>query len=227
MSDTADWIEKKYYTCVRSSVCSGCNLPCCLCFCSGSGEDSLDRLLPPAGAPRRKSATSLSKTEPPLLRTGTRTIYTAGRPPWYDEHGAQSKEAFVIGMMMFLLLLTVFSFHPLRAKRKLWAAEPVPVLLLCLYIPINTLCCHRTCIPPDNIRHTLKNTHNGPLKCCVDLQGCVGAAPQGRPPWPIRSLRLWMCRGLCCCLWILSTRWERHAFYVAVTNYLWVHCRRK
>uniref|UniRef100_A0A3B5AF17 Uridine-cytidine kinase n=1 Tax=Stegastes partitus TaxID=144197 RepID=A0A3B5AF17_9TELE len=60
--------------------------------------DSLDRLLPPAGAPRRKSATSLSKTEPPLLRTGTRTIYTAGRPPWYDEHGAQSKEAFVIGL---------------------------------------------------------------------------------------------------------------------------------
>uniref|UniRef100_A0A672IPN6 Uridine-cytidine kinase-like 1 n=1 Tax=Salarias fasciatus TaxID=181472 RepID=A0A672IPN6_SALFA len=51
-----------------------------------------------AGAPRRKSATSLSKTEPPLLRTGTRTIYTAGRPPWYDEHGAQSKEAFVIGL---------------------------------------------------------------------------------------------------------------------------------
>lgn len=67
---------------------------CCL---SGSGEDSLDRLLPLVNAPRRKSMT-LSKTEPPLLRTGTRTIYTAGRPPWYDEHGAQSKEAFVIGM---------------------------------------------------------------------------------------------------------------------------------
>uniref|UniRef100_A0A8C2XBA8 uridine/cytidine kinase n=1 Tax=Cyclopterus lumpus TaxID=8103 RepID=A0A8C2XBA8_CYCLU len=67
------------------------------CPARGSGEDSLDRLLPPAGAPRRKSTTSLSTTEPPLLRTGTRTIYTAGRPPWYDEHGAQSKEAFVIG----------------------------------------------------------------------------------------------------------------------------------
>uniref|UniRef100_A0A1A8IZ08 Uridine-cytidine kinase-like 1 n=1 Tax=Nothobranchius kuhntae TaxID=321403 RepID=A0A1A8IZ08_NOTKU len=65
---------------------------------SGSGEDSLDRLLPHTGTHRRKSATSLSKTEPPLLRTGTRTIYTAGRPPWYDEHGAQSKEAFVIGL---------------------------------------------------------------------------------------------------------------------------------
>ncbi|XP_008317491.1 uridine-cytidine kinase-like 1a isoform X2 [Cynoglossus semilaevis] len=65
---------------------------------SGSGEDSLDRLLPPSGAPRRRSTTSLSKSEPPLLRTGTRTIYTAGRPPWYDEHGAQPKEAFVIGL---------------------------------------------------------------------------------------------------------------------------------
>ncbi|KAL2103293.1 hypothetical protein ACEWY4_000161 [Coilia grayii] len=63
----------------------------------GSGEDSLDRLLPPVRAPRRKSMT-LGKAEPPLLRTGTRTIYTAGRPPWYDEHGAQSKEAFVIGL---------------------------------------------------------------------------------------------------------------------------------
>ncbi|XP_034731496.1 uridine-cytidine kinase-like 1 isoform X3 [Etheostoma cragini] len=98
---------------------------------SGSGEDSLDRLLPPAGAPRMKS-TSLNTTDPPLLRTGTRTVYTAGRPPWYDEHGAQSKEAL--------------------------------------------------------------------------SSGCVGAAPQGRPPWPIRSPRLWMCRRLCCCLWILSTR---------------------
>uniref|UniRef100_A0A671LDS6 Uridine-cytidine kinase n=1 Tax=Sinocyclocheilus anshuiensis TaxID=1608454 RepID=A0A671LDS6_9TELE len=45
----------------------------------------------------RKSST-LGKTEPPLLRTGTRTIYTAGRPPWYNEHGAQFKEAFVIGL---------------------------------------------------------------------------------------------------------------------------------
>uniref|UniRef100_A0AAY4EES0 Uridine-cytidine kinase n=1 Tax=Denticeps clupeoides TaxID=299321 RepID=A0AAY4EES0_9TELE len=60
-------------------------------------SDSLDRLLPPVSTPRRKS-TTLSKAEPPLLRTGTRTIYTAGRPPWYNEHGTQSKEAFVIGL---------------------------------------------------------------------------------------------------------------------------------
>ncbi|TRZ02574.1 hypothetical protein DNTS_018278, partial [Danionella cerebrum] len=63
----------------------------------GSSEDCLDRLLPPVPTSRRKSST-LGKTEPPLLRTGTRTIYTAGRPPWYNEHGAQFKEAFVIGL---------------------------------------------------------------------------------------------------------------------------------
>lgn len=33
----------------------------------------------------------------PVLRTAQRTIYTAGRPPWYDTQG-QSKECFVIGM---------------------------------------------------------------------------------------------------------------------------------
>ncbi|KAI2661715.1 Uridine-cytidine kinase-like 1 [Labeo rohita] len=54
-------------------------------------------LLPAVSTSRRKSST-LGKTEPPLLRTGTRTIYTAGRPPWYNEHGAQFKEAFVIGL---------------------------------------------------------------------------------------------------------------------------------
>ncbi|XP_016315315.1 uridine-cytidine kinase-like 1a isoform X2 [Sinocyclocheilus anshuiensis] len=63
----------------------------------GSGEDSLDRLLLAVSTSHRKSST-LGKTEPPLLRTGTRTIYTAGRPPWYNEHGAQFKEAFVIGL---------------------------------------------------------------------------------------------------------------------------------
>lgn len=47
--------------------------------------------------PPRKRTTSQCKSEPPLLRTSKRTIYTAGRPPWYNEHGTQSKEAFVIG----------------------------------------------------------------------------------------------------------------------------------
>ncbi|XP_061760350.1 uridine-cytidine kinase-like 1 isoform X6 [Nerophis ophidion] len=66
----------------------------------GAGEGSLDRLLPSvsAGLSPRKRTTSQCKSEPPLLRTSKRTIYTAGRPPWYNEHGTQSKEAFVIGL---------------------------------------------------------------------------------------------------------------------------------
>ncbi|KAM8864692.1 uridine-cytidine kinase-like 1 isoform 6-T6 [Spinachia spinachia] len=67
---------------------------------STSGDGSLDRLLPAVstGLSPRKRTTSQCKSEPPLLRTSKRTIYTAGRPPWYNEHGAQSKEAFVIGL---------------------------------------------------------------------------------------------------------------------------------
>uniref|UniRef100_A0A8C5BLS0 Uridine-cytidine kinase n=1 Tax=Gadus morhua TaxID=8049 RepID=A0A8C5BLS0_GADMO len=70
--------------------------------CSGGGGEGsgLDRLLPTVstGLSPRKRTTSQCKSEPPLLRTSKRTIYTAGRPPWYNEHGAQSKEAFVIGL---------------------------------------------------------------------------------------------------------------------------------
>ncbi|XP_034881501.1 uridine-cytidine kinase-like 1 isoform X8 [Mirounga leonina] len=66
----------------------------------GSHAESLDRLLPPVGTGRspRKRTTSQCKSEPPLLHTSKRTIYTAGRPPWYNEHGTQSKEAFAIGL---------------------------------------------------------------------------------------------------------------------------------
>ncbi|XP_026856204.1 uridine-cytidine kinase-like 1 isoform X2 [Electrophorus electricus] len=70
---------------------------------SGSGEDSLDGLLrhrcplTPSISPRKRT-TSQSKTEPPLLRTNKRTIYTAGRPPWYNVTGTTFKEAFVIGL---------------------------------------------------------------------------------------------------------------------------------
>ncbi|XP_064132466.1 uridine-cytidine kinase-like 1 isoform X12 [Loxodonta africana] len=68
--------------------------------CEDRNAESLDRLLPPVGTGHspRKRTTSQCKSEPPLLRTSKRTIYTAGRPPWYNEHGTQSKEAFVIGL---------------------------------------------------------------------------------------------------------------------------------
>nr|XP_033792777.1 uridine-cytidine kinase-like 1 isoform X1 [Geotrypetes seraphini] len=67
---------------------------------SDSGEDSLDTLLTrlPLTPSPRKRTTSQTKTEPPLLRTSKRTIYTAGRPPWYNETGIPFKEAFVIGL---------------------------------------------------------------------------------------------------------------------------------
>nr|XP_057947611.1 uridine-cytidine kinase-like 1 [Doryrhamphus excisus] len=72
---------------------------------SESGEDSLDGLpsciprcpLTPSLSPQKRT-TSQSKTEPPLLRTNKRTIYTAGRPPWYNVTGTTFKEAFVIGL---------------------------------------------------------------------------------------------------------------------------------
>lgn len=43
------------------------------------------------------SAAMLSTEREPIIRTTTRTIYTAGRPPWYDCQG-QLKEPFVIGV---------------------------------------------------------------------------------------------------------------------------------
>ncbi|XP_015248482.1 PREDICTED: uridine-cytidine kinase-like 1 [Cyprinodon variegatus] len=72
---------------------------------SGSGDDSMDGIssrvpccpLTPSLSPRKRT-TSQSKTEPPLLRTNKRTIYTAGRPPWYNVTGTTFKEAFVIGL---------------------------------------------------------------------------------------------------------------------------------
>lgn len=45
----------------------------------------------------------------PVLRTAQRTIYTAGRPPWYDTQG-QSKECFVIGkeLIKYLIMTLIF-----------------------------------------------------------------------------------------------------------------------
>uniref|UniRef100_A0A674MSJ7 Uridine-cytidine kinase n=1 Tax=Takifugu rubripes TaxID=31033 RepID=A0A674MSJ7_TAKRU len=77
-----------------------CLIACVVFLLSSSGDGSLDRLLQPVstGLSPRKRTTSQCKSEPPLLRTSKRTIYTAGRPPWYNEHGTQSKEAFAIGL---------------------------------------------------------------------------------------------------------------------------------
>ncbi|XP_077990892.1 uridine-cytidine kinase-like 1 [Glandiceps talaboti] len=51
----------------------------------------------PLGKGRRKRTASTSDKSERVYRTVRRTIYTAGRPPWYNEHG-ELKEAFVIGL---------------------------------------------------------------------------------------------------------------------------------
>ena len=53
------------------------------------------------GVSRRKrtcsTSASISTERETILRTSNRTIYTAGRPPWYNEEG-QLMDAFVIGV---------------------------------------------------------------------------------------------------------------------------------
>lgn len=71
-----------------------------------------------------KSAKSVTKTDP-VLRTRQRTIYTSGRPPWYDTHG-QSIESFVIGWShlssLFRLMSLFFKVYVAEAlrERQLW-----------------------------------------------------------------------------------------------------------
>jgi len=54
-----------------------------------------------AGPTRRKrtcsTSASVSTVREPIIRTKRRTIYTAGRPPWYNKEG-QHVDAFVIGV---------------------------------------------------------------------------------------------------------------------------------
>ena len=57
---------------------------------------------PRGGRPRRartlSTSASVSTEREPILRTSKRTIYTAGRPPWYDHKGELAGPAFVIGI---------------------------------------------------------------------------------------------------------------------------------
>nr|XP_039270580.1 uridine-cytidine kinase-like 1 isoform X1 [Styela clava] len=48
-------------------------------------------------APNRASRKRNASVSEAVMRTSKRTIYTAGRPPWYNEQG-EFKEAFVIGL---------------------------------------------------------------------------------------------------------------------------------
>lgn len=75
---------------------------------SGSGEEhEIKGPMSPVKAPksptkphtlaRLKSRTSSSASSVKYFHAGGRTVYTSGRPPWYDCHGLL-KEAFVIGL---------------------------------------------------------------------------------------------------------------------------------
>lgn len=75
---------------------------------SGSGEEhEIKGPMSPVKAPksptkphtlaRLKSRTSSSASSAKYFHAGGRTVYTSGRPPWYDCHGLL-KEAFVIGL---------------------------------------------------------------------------------------------------------------------------------
>ena len=65
----------------------------------------LDELsLPPKGPLARtqrqqtiSTSATISTEREPIIRISKRTIYTAGRPPWYDSQG-QQVEPFVIGV---------------------------------------------------------------------------------------------------------------------------------
>lgn len=64
--------------------------------CSPLKSNSSTKCVATKRRARTTSATYTSAGDAVVVRSGTRTIYTAGRPPWYDSHG-QLKEPFVIG----------------------------------------------------------------------------------------------------------------------------------
>jgi hypothetical protein len=52
----------------------------------------------------RTRTTSTSEKDGTIHMKGSKTIYTAGRPPWYDSSG-QMKEALVIGNFCFFTFI--------------------------------------------------------------------------------------------------------------------------
>lgn len=57
-----------------------------------------------SGGKRLARSTSVNKNKQGnVVHSGSRTIYTAGRPPWYNTHG-QLEQAFVIGELNRMLM---------------------------------------------------------------------------------------------------------------------------
>lgn len=121
------------HTCCHSgAVClaQALTFPPVCCFAVGVGRTRWTGSCPPLGplagrAPPRWANQSL------LFSARARAPSTQPvDPPCYDEQGAQPKEAFVIGTMMFLHLLTV--------KLQLWAGRMWVFFFYCS-VNINTL----------------------------------------------------------------------------------------
>ena len=69
----------------------------------------------------RTRTTSTSEKDSNVHIRGSKTIYTAGRPPWYDSSG-QMKEALVIGNILASKYSLSFDFYILLCvfKRFMW-----------------------------------------------------------------------------------------------------------
>lgn len=69
------------------------------CSTGSASDDTFSAKItsPPATPSKKKQRTMSTGGNENVIRTNTRTIYTAGRPPWYNSQG-QLKEAFVIGL---------------------------------------------------------------------------------------------------------------------------------
>jgi hypothetical protein len=63
---------------------------------SGSGDEAVADVQTIKRNLNRTRTTSTSEKNVTIHIKGSKTIYTAGRPPWYDSSG-QMKEALVIG----------------------------------------------------------------------------------------------------------------------------------
>ncbi len=65
---------------------------------ASSSSSSSARQFPTRRNRTLSTSATVSTEREPILRTSKRTIYTAGRPPWYDHQGGPKVNAFVIGI---------------------------------------------------------------------------------------------------------------------------------
>jgi hypothetical protein len=81
----------------------------------------------------RTRTTSTSEKDGTIHMKGSKTIYTAGRPPWYDSSG-QMKEALVIGNLQTYKHASILDFNHFLFKTfsKVFAEVVLLVSIFCL-----------------------------------------------------------------------------------------------